>query len=880
METWNIKFTVYLLSILFCCIHCLGGLNPRGRNVCEPASGHFQCCKGWGQQGDECLIAICEGNFTCKENEVCVRPNECRCQHGYFGATCDMKCPSQFWGPECKGKCSCHPNGQCDDVTGACTCNPNRWGANCELPCSCQKGTCNQNTGVCTCYSGFWGKQCSKNCRCSVNSICDVASGQCHCNPGWYGRNCNAQCQCNGSPCDQLTGRCKCRERLWGVQCERMCQCVNGRCNQADGSCTCRPGFRGKFCREPCPAGFYGQHCRNRCGHCKGQQPCKVTEGRCITCERGWNGTRCDHMCTNGFFGENCQEVCPTCKEGHFCSRINGKCPHCNAGWMGDRCETMCPNGTYGDNCANECQDCFNGTCHFITGECLCDPGFHGTLCNISCPAGKYGVNCAQTCPCHENNCSPVSGACNLQPNQRVGVMAAAVLVTFLLFLLLSLLCCCYVCRQNRFNGSEKKTKQRLCRGFTRMSFKLPRVPLRRQMLPNVLVSHHDPENTFNCSFIEPPSTVEQASPSSSRGSFCSAETTEDCPVYSIPDETGKENKKKEDRLNQSASTLLAHNDDISEADSLPEDLGTAEPTSDHSKKTTESEGSCSGSESASSTSQPLVPQPSQRFNLDQDSSGGKSNIKENRIPEAVEKVKPRPPDPSTKPKVSWIHRSRESSPNQTNQSETVPEDRKSSRRKTSKQSVNPQESTGTDEAGIPTEKMPSRNIPGPLENINGTVQNVFRQISKRKAKDASKDSVPKSPSVFNRDVLQPHINSEAASLLAAQLKEKTRSLNRGEANSCEESSQSQFMTSKNKPTLPPKTVSQSITSAQHGVGNTPFLASNSSPDLDTPTKETKSPKIEDSRPSQKGHPAVKKTTIKKPVRKKCKEGHTDHKIK
>ena len=36
------------------------------------------------------ISAICEGNFTCVENEVCVRPNECRCRHGYFGATCDM----------------------------------------------------------------------------------------------------------------------------------------------------------------------------------------------------------------------------------------------------------------------------------------------------------------------------------------------------------------------------------------------------------------------------------------------------------------------------------------------------------------------------------------------------------------------------------------------------------------------------------------------------------------------------------------------------------------------------------------------------------------------------------------------------------------------
>lgn len=78
-----------------------------------------------------------------------------------------------------------------------------------------------------------------------------------------------------------------------------------------------------------------------RCGHCKGQQPCKVTEGRCITCDRGWNGTRCDQLCSKGFFGENCQEVCPTCKDGHHCDPIHGKCSHCNPGWIGDRYEDM-----------------------------------------------------------------------------------------------------------------------------------------------------------------------------------------------------------------------------------------------------------------------------------------------------------------------------------------------------------------------------------------------------------------------------------------------------------------------------------------------------------------------------------------------------------
>lgn len=45
--------------------------------------------------------AVCEGNFTCKENEVCVRPNECRCRHGYFGAKCETSESSKHLGAPC-----------------------------------------------------------------------------------------------------------------------------------------------------------------------------------------------------------------------------------------------------------------------------------------------------------------------------------------------------------------------------------------------------------------------------------------------------------------------------------------------------------------------------------------------------------------------------------------------------------------------------------------------------------------------------------------------------------------------------------------------------------------------------------------------------------
>lgn len=41
--------------------------------------------------------AVCEGNSTCSENEVCVRPGECRCRHGYFGANCDTSELGSGW---------------------------------------------------------------------------------------------------------------------------------------------------------------------------------------------------------------------------------------------------------------------------------------------------------------------------------------------------------------------------------------------------------------------------------------------------------------------------------------------------------------------------------------------------------------------------------------------------------------------------------------------------------------------------------------------------------------------------------------------------------------------------------------------------------------
>ncbi|OBS63529.1 hypothetical protein A6R68_07937 [Neotoma lepida] len=710
------------------------------------------CCAGWKQLGDECGIAVCEGNSTCSENEVCVRPGECRCRHGYFGANCDTKCPRQFWGPDCKERCSCHPHGQCEDVTGQCTCHARRWGARCEHACQCQHGTCHPRSGACRCEPGWWGAQCASACYCSATSRCDPQTGACLCHAGWWGRSCNNQCACNSSPCEQQSGRCQCREHTFGARCDRYCQCFRGRCHPVDGTCACDPGYRGKYCREPCPAGFYGLGCRRRCGQCKGQQPCTVADGRCVTCEPGWNGTKCDQPCATGFYGEGCGHRCPPCRDGHSCNHVTGKCTRCNAGWIGDRCETKCSNGTYGEDCAFVCSDCGSGHCDFQSGRCLCSPGVHGPHCNVTCPAGLHGVDCAQACSCHEESCDPVTGACHLETNQRKGVMGAGALLTLLLGLLLSLLGCCCACRgkdparrprpRRELTLGRKKAPQRLCGSFSRISMKLPRIPLRRQKLPKVVVAHHDLDNTLNCSFLEPPSGLEQPSPSwSSRASFSSFDTTDEGPVYCVPHEeatTESRDPEAPAALAEVPATSLAPM-----STPAPAEEAAALPAS------SDSERSASSVEGPGGALYARVARREARPARVRAEAGGLS------LSPSPERRKPPPPDPATKPKVSWIHGKQGSAtaapspPPAGRMAAPSPSGRK---RTPSNTSVQP--------PGL-TEEIPAPAAPSPP-----------RARARGRGLGLSEPTDAGGP---------PRSAPEAASMLAAELRDKTRSLGRAE---------------------------------------------------------------------------------------------------
>ncbi|XP_042818545.1 scavenger receptor class F member 2 isoform X1 [Panthera tigris] len=815
-------------------------LNPRGRNVCRaPGSQEPTCCTGWKQQGDECGVAVCEGNSTCSENEVCVRPGECRCRHGYFGANCDTKCPRQFWGPDCKELCICHPHGQCEDVTGQCTCHARRWGARCEHACQCQHGVCHPRSGACRCEPGWWGAQCASACYCSATSRCDPQTGACLCHAGWWGRSCNNQCACNTSPCEQQSGRCQCRERTFGARCERYCQCFRGRCHPVDGTCACEPGYRGKYCREPCPAGFYGLGCRRRCGQCKGQQPCTVAEGRCLTCEPGWNGTKCDQPCATGFYGEGCGHRCPPCRDGHACNHVTGKCTRCNAGWIGDRCETKCSNGTYGEDCAFVCADCGSGHCDFQSGRCLCSPGVHGPHCNLTCPPGLHGVDCAQACSCHEDSCDPVTGACRLETNQRKGVMGAGALLALLLGLLLSLLGCCCACRgkdparrprpRRELTLGRKKAPQRLCGRFSRISMKLPRIPLRRQKLPKVVVAHHDLDNTLNCSFLEPPSGLEQPSPSwSSRASFSSFDTTDEGPVYCVPhEETATESRDAEPPT--SPSEALASSPALVTTLASAEEATPFPPSSD-------SERSASSVEGPGGALYARVARREARPARARGEAGGLS------LSPSPERRKPPPPDPATKPKVSWIHGKHGAAAGAPSPPLSGPEAAPSP---TKRKRTPSDTSARPDEPSSPRARDPTPRSPGLAEEGPALASpSPPRARARGRGPGLSEPTDAGGP---------PRGAPEVASMLAAELRDKTRSLGRAEGATVAQGP-------REKP-APPQKAKRSVL---------PSSPARASPALEAPGPEK----------AAAGAPAPdtprKKTPIQKPPRKKSREAAGD----
>lgn len=340
---------------------------------------------------------------------------------------------------------------------------------------------------------------------------------------------------------------------------------------------------------------------------------------------------------------------------------------------------------------------------------------------------------------------------------------------------------------------------------------------------------------------------------------------------------------------NAGTENLVAANEvDAGEYTSLKDTRATTKPVNDGSEQPllkSDSDGSTSGSESAMGALYARIARLSKNSKEEEDSSTAETKVSDKAT--SPEKTKPRPPDPSTKPKVSWIHGTganqtekgqAPSPPKEKNKSTTEAsgkgDEKHRSKDKSSKKCEQKIQDGKGDGMDSPS-KSKTHKASDPIEHINGAVQNALRKIgnfhSDRKGSETTKEP-PKSPKIMH-----PHINSEAATLLAAQLKEKTQSLNRNEGISIgiKSNGVSTPQANREKPT-PPQKAKRSVTAA-----NKPLLPTSNNlqkmiaPVTDSSTPEPPSPEmpaINGTQIGDAGDATPKKTPIKKPPRKKGKE--------
>lgn len=380
------------------------------------------------------------------------------------------------------------------------------------------------------------------------------------------------------------------------------------------------------------------------------------------------------------------------------------------------------------------------------------------------------------------------------------------------------------------------------------------------------------------------------------------------------------DNKEKRSPSPPTEKTPADNEDDAGEYTSL-KDTSITKPEGHEQqplKACESSDGSTSGSESTAAVLYARIARGSKQSKDDEgsgkevDSAPTPETKRNGKPPPSPGKPKPRPPDPSTKPKVSWIHGNATGSPQLDEHGQakslSVPKEKKgrscsdgsgkSEERQKMKERNREQkraEAKEVDANGSPSKHKPLRgkksgeesSSPSHMDHINGVVQNALKKISyfhisssEKKSAEIQKET-PKEPP----KVIHPHMNSEAATLLAAQLKEKTQSINRNEGTGLNKTNGlATPKGTREKPTPPQKAKRTSSTGSGQQGSTKPLLPTTSSLQkmvapitADGETPEPKSPEKQDLNGSKTGDsasdPTTKKTPIKKPPRKKGKDG-------
>lgn len=121
-------------------------------------------------------------------------------------------CQEQRYGEGCQQTCSCQNRGLCNATDGSCSCGLGWTGKSCELgnpalqawSCASWEALSWLSTWLCVpagppepprcppaaCPPGRYGADCQLHCSCRHNATCDPTTGACRCPPGHYGPLC------------------------------------------------------------------------------------------------------------------------------------------------------------------------------------------------------------------------------------------------------------------------------------------------------------------------------------------------------------------------------------------------------------------------------------------------------------------------------------------------------------------------------------------------------------------------------------------------------------------------------------------------------------------------------------------------------------------